>query len=127
MTFEDIGGDPTSQPVGPRRQNEQIRRPAKRKSVDEELLTIARNRLLSPRPAVTTDDEFDVYGKNMAHKLRNLPREQRIHAEKLFADVIYQAELGNLSTQSTVLARPFQHTHHYNPEETYRTYGYDCS
>lgn len=76
---------------------------SKRKHVDEELISIARQRLLNPPAA---EDQFDSFGKTIAHKLRSLPREQRIIAEKLFSEVLYEAELGNLTRQAGLSLSP---------------------
>lgn len=68
----------------------------KRKSDDEELLKVARARLLNPVPK-SPEDEFDIFGKGVACRLRNLPRDQRIHAQKYISDILYEGELGQLS------------------------------
>lgn len=41
------------------------------------------------------EDKHDGFGRNLAHKL--LPNKQRIFAEKLINDAIFEAELGNLN------------------------------
>ncbi|VEN45909.1 unnamed protein product, partial [Callosobruchus maculatus] len=46
------------------------------------------------------EDEFDVTGKHIGNKLRHLSRDQRIHAEKIIMDVLYEAELGTLNRGS---------------------------
>ncbi|XP_011298008.1 uncharacterized protein [Fopius arisanus] len=43
-----------------------------------------------------TDDEFDAIGRNVAAKLRNMRLDQRIIAEKLLNDVLFEAQLGTL-------------------------------
>ncbi|XP_062541975.1 uncharacterized protein LOC134209974 [Armigeres subalbatus] len=45
---------------------------------------------------VSCEDRHDAFGRSIAFKLRALPDEQRIYAEKLINDAIYEAELGNL-------------------------------
>ncbi|GFS02800.1 hypothetical protein ElyMa_004616800 [Elysia marginata] len=73
---------------------------AKRKAVDDdELLEFARESLdlISSRP----EDQFDTYGRTLAHKLRSLPHQQRLLAEKLCNDVLFQAELGNLTIEAS--------------------------
>ena len=52
------------------------------------------------RPA-TIDDRFDVYGKNVAMKLRDLPQEQRIMAEKIINDTLFVVEMGKLNMAHT--------------------------
>ncbi|XP_071447077.1 uncharacterized protein [Hetaerina americana] len=46
---------------------------------------------------IKEEDEFDYVGKNVSAKLRSLPRDQRIFAEKLVNDILFEAELGNLN------------------------------
>lgn len=43
------------------------------------------------------EDRFDMIGKNVATKLREIPNKQRIFAEKLINDVLFEAELGSLN------------------------------
>lgn len=47
-------------------------------------------------------DQHDVFGQIVAHKLRNLPNDQRIYLEKLINDAIFEAELGNLSRDCNI-------------------------
>lgn len=42
------------------------------------------------------DDRFDIFGKNVAVKLRDLPKDQRLMSEKIINDTLFQAEMGNL-------------------------------
>ncbi|KAG5896356.1 hypothetical protein JTB14_005834 [Gonioctena quinquepunctata] len=46
------------------------------------------------------EDEFDVTGKHIANKLRNVSRDQMIYAEKIIMDVLFQAQLGTLNRDS---------------------------
>ncbi|XP_041984597.1 uncharacterized protein LOC121737108 [Aricia agestis] len=55
------------------------------------------------RPGVT--DEYDAIGINVAAKLRNLPSNTRIIAEKLINDVLFQAQVNGL-TSSTFISTP---------------------
>lgn len=43
------------------------------------------------------EDDCDIVGKSIAAKLRKMDDVQRIHAEKLFNDVIYKGMLHKLS------------------------------
>ena len=110
--FEDQQGDLASQPLISTQSTQGILTPPsaprpkqtkynrKRKSDDEELLKVARARLLSPVPT-SPADEFDVFGKSVAFRLRNLPRDQRIHAQKYISDILYEGELGKLSAATS--------------------------
>lgn len=42
------------------------------------------------------DDKYDIMGKNIANKLRELPNETVVVAEKVINDVLYEAFLGNI-------------------------------
>ncbi|XP_043288534.1 uncharacterized protein [Venturia canescens] len=47
-------------------------------------------------------DEFDAIGRNVAAKLRNMRLDQRIIAEKLLNDVLFEAQLGTLHRDSSL-------------------------
>lgn len=46
----------------------------------------------------TTEDRYDIIGKGFAVRLRELEKGQRIMAEKIINDVLFEAEMGNLTT-----------------------------
>lgn len=48
------------------------------------------------------DDEFDIFGKNVAIKLRTMTKEQKILSEKLINDVIFYGQMQQLSVNSEV-------------------------
>ncbi|XP_038211364.1 uncharacterized protein LOC119831870 [Zerene cesonia] len=48
------------------------------------------------------DDEYDAIGINVAAKLRGLPSNMRILAEKLINDVLFQAQTNTLSSSTTI-------------------------
>nr|CAI5867244.1 unnamed protein product [Callosobruchus analis] len=48
------------------------------------------------RPPVK-EDRFDIFGKNVAMILRELPKQQRLLAEKIINDTLFQAEMGTLT------------------------------
>ncbi|KAL1513132.1 hypothetical protein ABEB36_002592 [Hypothenemus hampei] len=48
------------------------------------------------------EDEFNVSGKNIANKLRNLPPDVAIVTEKLLMDVLFEAHLGNITQHSRI-------------------------
>uniref|UniRef100_A0A2A4IU44 MADF domain-containing protein n=1 Tax=Heliothis virescens TaxID=7102 RepID=A0A2A4IU44_HELVI len=57
------------------------------------------------RHCTEVDDEYDAIGVNVAAKLRNLPGNMRILAEKLINDVLFQAQTNGL-TNSTYITTP---------------------
>ncbi|XP_011063928.1 PREDICTED: uncharacterized protein LOC105151746 isoform X1 [Acromyrmex echinatior] len=48
------------------------------------------------------EDEYDAIGRNVAAKLRNMRLDQRIIAEKLLNDILFEAQLGNLHRDSSI-------------------------
>lgn len=48
------------------------------------------------------EDEFDAIGRNIAAKLRSMKLDQRIIAEKLLNDILFEAQLGNLHKDSNI-------------------------
>lgn len=42
-------------------------------------------------------DDYDIIGKNLANKLRRLPKDVGIIAEKLMNDILFEAHLGNIN------------------------------
>lgn len=48
------------------------------------------------------DDEYDAIGVNVASKLRAINPTQRIIAEKLISDVLFNAQLDNLTVNSAL-------------------------
>lgn len=77
----------------------------KRKRVQDETLT---HDVLSSinnhfKRSQIRDDRFDVFGNNVAMKLRDLPKYQRIICEKLINDALYAAEMGSLTATHTLM------------------------
>ena len=73
-------------PIPPRRRNN------KREREIDSIITSVGKRLTEAR----TEDSHDIFGRNIANKLRNLPNDQRIYLEKIINDAVFEAELGNL-------------------------------
>lgn len=69
-----------------------------RKPVDprDELLRTINEKLQQPIQNAREKDRFDIFGDNVAIKLRALPENQRIMAEKLINDVLFEAESNSL-------------------------------
>lgn len=75
-------------------------------NLTKEILTTVNNHFKQPRVA---DDRFDIYGKNVAMKLRDLSSEQRRMAEKFMNDVLFEAEGGNLTMFHKFAYQPPSH------------------
>lgn len=56
------------------------------------------------------EDKHDVFGKNVAHKLRGLDNLQRILAEKIINDALFEAEMGTLTHHHKFLSVPVTNT-----------------
>nr|CAI5818453.1 unnamed protein product [Callosobruchus analis]CAI5857964.1 unnamed protein product [Callosobruchus analis] len=50
----------------------------------------------------TEKDDFSITGTYIASKLRRLPRETEIYAEKLINDILFKAELGQVDQYTTI-------------------------
>lgn len=57
---------------------------------------------VSHNNAFLMEDEYDAIGRNVAAKLRNMRLDQRIIAEKLLNDILFEAQLGNLHRDSSI-------------------------
>lgn len=77
---------PTPKPIAPRPKRKQQLTPT------DELIQLTGQHLKSLRP----NDEFEAYGKYVAHKLRSLKGMQAVFARKLINDVIFQGEIEEL-------------------------------
>lgn len=82
-------------------------RPSKKSLSDQELtndvLLSAKNHFKKP---IKQDDRFDIFGKNVAIKLRDLEKNQRILSEKIINEALFEAEIGQLTTSHKVM-NPF--------------------
>ncbi|XP_017847843.1 uncharacterized protein LOC108603495 isoform X2 [Drosophila busckii] len=56
----------------------------------------------APTQSHRQDDEYDAIGVNVASKLRSINHTQRIIAEKLISDVLFNAQLDNLTVDSAL-------------------------
>lgn len=71
-------------------------RPSKKKadSIVSDVLLSVQNHF--KRPAIK-EDRYDVFAKSVAIKMRELSKTQRLIAEKIINDTLFEAELGNLT------------------------------
>lgn len=108
----------------------------KNHSPTKEILTLAGEKL----KAMSSDDEFQVFGKYVAHKLRGLKGNQQIFARKLINDVIYEGELESLTKDFKVMncaasvsftnnqpARPQNYYYNDPPNAHFSGYGFPQS
>lgn len=49
------------------------------------------------------EDTFDIIGKNIANKLRELPSDIATVTEKLLNDIAFEAQMGNITRQTKVI------------------------
>lgn len=62
-------------------------------------------------------DTFDIFGKLVACKLRNLPRQQQLLAEKIINDTLFEAEMGFLTLSHKLTSSnhsQHQQSHYHN-------------
>jgi len=69
------------------------------------------------------EDMFEITEKNVASKLRILTKEQRIMAEKLINDVLYEAQLGSLTRNSKLIVNE---PHGCTSAVVHSHYGTEC-
>lgn len=108
-------------------------KPCKTKRKDEslanEVLESVRDHFKRPRPIVT-EDRCDIIGKNVAMKLRALDAKQIIVAEKLINDLLFEAEIGNLTPEHAYInMRDIfkQNQRSYVPTQQHRQHAYQSS
>lgn len=51
---------------------------------------------------IQKEDAADIFGKNVAFKLRVMSSMQRLHAEKLINDILFAGQIGSLNFHSTL-------------------------
>lgn len=56
------------------------------------------------------ESRFEVYGRNVGMKLQELPKQQRILAEKIINKALFLAEMGSLTTSHSVRTSDFTNT-----------------
>ena len=86
----------TAKPTAPRQKRKQ------QLTSTDELMQLTGKHLKSIRP----DDEYETYGKYIAHKLRSLKGRQAIFARRLISDVIYHGEIEELDKDFKVMKYP---------------------
>lgn len=71
------------------------------------------------------EDSFDIVGKNVASKLRNLPPDAALMADKLISDILFEAALGNITKQTKMsLTNNDNHQHWQSAPHSQMTLGY---
>jgi len=83
----------------PTRRKKQKTQLEKQQVLANELLLTVKEHIQKPR---TIEDRFDVIGKSVAMKLRDLPKDQMLIAEKIIHETLFQAEIGNLTMSHKV-------------------------
>lgn len=58
------------------------------------------------------DEYFNVFSKNVTIKLRDLPKQQRLIAEKIINETLFEVEMDNLNSQHTLTSQ-YQNDHNY--------------
>ncbi|XP_033607839.1 uncharacterized protein LOC117282419 [Cryptotermes secundus] len=66
------------------------------------------------RPKVQ-EDRFDIFGKNVAMKLQDLPMQQRLLAERIINAALFEAEMGTLTTSHKFILPPQRLFHTMTP------------
>ncbi|KAJ3635599.1 hypothetical protein MTP99_008495 [Tenebrio molitor] len=74
--------------------NKKRLRETQEQSFTDEVPRTVKEEFNTPRVA---EDRFDVFGKLVAMKLRSLPKEEMLLAEKYISDTLFHAEMGDLN------------------------------
>ncbi|CAH1107426.1 unnamed protein product [Psylliodes chrysocephalus] len=87
----------------------------KTKSDDQSQRTDDVLALVEGRIRSYNEDQFAIFGKNVAAKLRALPKETRLYTEKVINDLLFEAEMGNVTknTRITSLANDSQNLNNF--------------
>lgn len=73
------------------------------KCASDNMLALIRDHL---RSSSKQEDEWDITGRNVGAKLRRLSEEQRLFAERLIHEILFQGQLNNLSIHSKIVNQP---------------------
>ncbi|XP_039751715.1 uncharacterized protein LOC120627754 [Pararge aegeria] len=76
-----------------------VRPRPKKNTLTEDVLKSVNDHFKRPKQP---DNRFEVFGKNVGMKLQELPKEQRIIAEKIINETLFLAEMGSLTISHTV-------------------------
>jgi hypothetical protein len=79
-------------------------------STSERVLALVGDRLAATKP----EDNFDIVGRNVAAKLREISKDQAIFAERLINEVLFEAQLGTLNRQTQIATYDFAQNIHQN-------------
>ncbi|XP_047492143.1 uncharacterized protein LOC125041327 [Penaeus chinensis] len=102
---EETGEEPTPYPAAePLRQTNTSGQTRLQKRLSEEHTNPVLNST-TERLHLKTEDDFDITGKHVASKLRIVSQDQRIYAERLIAEVLFEAQLGNLSRECKLIIK----------------------
>ncbi|XP_023311338.1 uncharacterized protein LOC108911915 [Anoplophora glabripennis] len=94
--YEEISSEPlvgSSAPRSHRRSKGRVQT-LEQQVLENEILLSVKDYFRKPR---LEEDRFDIIGKTIAVKLRRLPKEQMLIAEKIVSDTLFQAEMGHLT------------------------------
>ncbi|CAK1600117.1 unnamed protein product [Parnassius mnemosyne] len=80
-------------------------RPGRKKMTEQDHLTTdillsVKDYFKRPASASATEDRYDLVERSIAMKLKPLDKRQRLIAEKIINDTLFDAEMGNLNTGS---------------------------
>lgn len=92
------GATPTSSTVNQKSSKK------KKSNVDQQVddvLNMVGDRLRAN--ASSNDDPCNIFGKNVAAKLRTLPKETRLYTEKLINELLFDAEMGNINKNTRIV------------------------
>lgn len=77
----------------------------RQKRIEDNVLTTIGEKI----SAIKREDKFDVFARNVAEKLRSLPVERRLYAEKKINDALFEAEIAAFQDQRNATIPPQYH------------------
>lgn len=86
-------------PINIRRKKQKIEAEKQEALANEVLLTVKDHF----RKPVIKEDRFDMSGKTVAMKLRDLPKDQMLSADRIINDTLFLAEMGSLTLNHRVV------------------------
>lgn len=81
--------------------NQRKRKRSAKEDSDQTDIVLA---MIQERLRANDNDDSAVFAKNVGRKLKALPRETRLYTEKLINDLLFEAEMGNVSKYTRIVS-----------------------
>ncbi|XP_066153390.1 uncharacterized protein [Euwallacea fornicatus] len=81
--------------------NKSIKKKSAQEALTTDVLLSVRDHFKRPAAIQSLEDRYDLLGRTIAIKLRTLDNRQRLFAEKIINDTLFEAEMGTLNNHSS--------------------------